>query len=229
MNITCFISHSWRNGEHDFAVKLADALESHGVTKAWIDGREIPGGGHIPDRIIMGVQTSNVFLFVMSPNAVASEWCRLELKEAIEQRSETGIQIIPILLKTCSIPKELKNLLHIDFRVEARFDEALEKLLTSIKDSYRIRATVLELLDSDSWTRFEAAQKLTSLKNRFTVPILARYLEIDPDPTVRYWLAYALGQIGGEEARAALHRAEEHETDEFARLGIVEGLQGADF
>ena len=228
MNITCFISHSWRNGEHDFAVKLADALESHSVTKAWIDGREIPGGGHIPDRIIMGVQASDVFLFIMSPNAIASQWCRLELKEAIEQRSEAGMQIIPILLKTCSIPKELKDLLHLDFRDDVRFEEALEKLLISIRDAYRVRATVLELLDNDAWTRFESAQKLAKLKNRFTVPILIRYLGIDPDPTVRYWLAYALGQIGGEEARAALRRAEEHETNGFARLGIIEGLQVAD-
>jgi len=89
IDIKCFISHSWRNGEHDFAIKLADALQLHGIEKAWLDEREIPGGGHIGDRVIRGIQACDVFLFVMSPNAVASPWCCLELEEALKQRSES--------------------------------------------------------------------------------------------------------------------------------------------
>lgn len=229
MNIKCFISHSWRNGEHDFATKLADALQLYGIEKAWLDEREIPGGGHIGDRLMRGVQTCDVFLFIMSPNAVTSPWCCLELEEALKQRSETGIQIVPLLLKDCSIPKELKDLLYIDFRDEAQFEKTLEKLLTSIKEAYFIRATVVEVLDGDNESRCDAAQKLVVLKNRFTVPILARRLDskIEPDPTVRYWLAYALGQIGGKKACSALRTAEAHETDLFAKRGIAEGLQVA--
>jgi len=225
MNITCFVSHSWRNGEHDFAIKLADALQLHGIEKTWLDEREIPGGGHIKDRVIRGVQSCDVFLFIMSPNAVTSEWCQLELEEALEQRSEIGIQIIPILLKDCSIPEKLNNLLYVDFREETRFDESLEKLLVSIEDACLIRATVVEVLDEDPWTRSKAAQKLVGLKNRFTVPILARRLLVEPDPTVRYWLAHALGQIGGEEAYIALQKAEAQETNPFAKQGVTAGLR----
>lgn len=229
VNVKCFISHSWRNGEHDFAIKLADGLQLHGIKKAWLDDREIPGGGHLKDQVTVGVQTCDVFLFVMSPNVVTSKWCRLELEEALRQRSEAGIQIIPLLLKDCSIPEELKDLLYIDFRDEMRFENTLRKLVTSIKEAYFIRATVVEVLDGDHSTRFEAAQKLTVLKNRFTVPILARRLDpkIEPDPTVRYWLAYALGQIGSEEACAALRTAETRETDLFAKQGITKGLRAA--
>jgi hypothetical protein len=229
MNIKCFISHSWRDGEHDFAIKLADALQLHGIEKAWLDEREIPGGGHIEDRVMRGVQACDVFLFVMSPNAVASPWCCLELEEALKQRSESGIQIVPLLLKNCSVPEELKDILYIDFRDETRFEEVLEKLRTSIQEAYRVRATVVEVLDSDNESRYDAAQKLAVLKNRFTVPILARRLDPknEPDPTVRYWLAYALGQIGGEGACTALRTAEAQEINLFAKRGIVEGLQAA--
>jgi hypothetical protein len=225
MNITCFISHSWRGGEHDFAVMLADALESHGIEKVWVDEREIPGGGYIGDAVVKGVQTCDVFLFVMSPNAVNSSWCRRELDEALRQRSETGIQIIPVLLQDCSIPEELGSLLYVDFRDEKQFEQALKRLLTGIKRAYLVRAIVLKALDVDPGTRFEAAQELAALKDRFTVPILTRRLKTEPDPTVRYWLAYALGQIGGEEACTALKTARVRETDEFAKQGIIEGLQ----
>lgn len=236
MNITCFISHSWLDGGHDFALKLADALESHGVGKvwidAWIDERKMLGGGHLGDQMTRGVQACDVFLFFMSPAAVASEDCKHELEEALRQRSETGMQIIPLLVRDLeegSIPEELKGLLYIDFRDKERFNEALEKLLTSIEEAYSIRAAVLGVLDSDSETRFVAAQRLAVLKNRFSVPILARRLDpkIEPDPTVRHWLAYALGRIGGDEACAALRMAEARETDLFARRGIAEGLRAA--
>jgi HEAT repeat protein len=229
VDVKCFISHSWRNGEHDFAVKLANALESRGIKKAWVDEREIPGGGYISDQIKEGIQTIDLFLFVMSPTAVASKWCNLELSEALKQRSENGIQIVPLLLKDCAVPEELDGLLYVDFRDAAKFEEALEKLLASVREAYSIRAAVVEVFDSDHEIRFEAAQKLSILKNRFTVPILARRLDpkIEPDPTVRYWLAYALGQIGGEEACAALRIANDRETDLFAREGIAEALQVA--
>ena len=228
IDIRCFISHSWRNSEHDFAIKLADTLQLHGIEKAWVDEREIRAGEYIEDRIREEIRSSDVFIFVMSPNAVTSEWCCLELDEAHRQRSEIGIQIIPLLLKDlrgCSTPERLEGLLYTDFRNEARFEKALQKLLAGIQKAYLIRATVREVLSGDNESRYAAAQKLMVLKNRFTVPILARRLEVEPDPTVRYWLAYALGQIGGEEACAMLKTAEARETDLFAKQGVIEGLQ----
>lgn len=230
MNITCFLSHSWQNGQHDFALKLADALESHGIKNAWIDEREIPGGGHIEDRIRRGVQDCDVFLFLISPASLTSKWCNLELQEAFRQRFETGIQIIPILLRDltgCSIPEMLQDLLYIDFRNKSEFDKSSQRLLTSIKKVYLVRATVLEILEGDNHTRLEAAQKLALLKDRFTVPILSRHLDpkTEPDPTVRHWLAQALGQIGGEEACAALRAAALGETHPFAKRGIDQALK----
>jgi hypothetical protein len=230
MSITCFISHAWADGEHDFALSLADALQAHGIERAWIDEREIPGGGHIGDRIAAGIRSCDVFLFVMSPNALASRWCRIELQEALVQRSENGIQIIPLLLKDCSIPSELESLLYIDLRNVMKFQKALDKLLVSIREAYLIRVTVQQVLGSDSDTRSEAAQRLFTLKNRFTVPILSRRLDphVEYDPVVRRWLAEALGQIGGEEACAALRKAQAKETHPFVRLGIVKSLHNAE-
>jgi len=232
MNIECFVSHSWHFGEHHFAVKLANALRLRGID-TWLDEKKIPGGGHVRDRVMRGVQICDVFLFVMSPAAVISPWCRLELEEALKQRSEIGIQIVPLRLKKWLIPKTLRDLLYIDFRDDMQFEELMEKLLTSIKEAHIVRVAVREVLEGDDETRYNAAQKLAALKNRFTVPIMARRLigdpitPIEPDPTIRYWLAYALGQIGGEEACAALQKAEAQDTNPWTQQGISEGFQAA--
>lgn len=59
------------------------------------------------------------------------------------------------------------------------------------------------------------------------VPALSRALEQDPDPVVRGHAAWALGRIGGREARAALAHALSHETSgevvSEARAALTEG------
>ena len=84
-----------------------------------------------------------------------------------------------------------------------------------------------KVADDAAGVRYEAAQKLATLKDRSTVPILVHRLEVEPDPTVRYWLAYALGQIGDEDACIALRAAYVRELDPWTKDGIAEGLQAA--
>jgi hypothetical protein len=108
----------------------------------------------------------------------------------------------------------------------------IHSYVQDVLDSLRVGAIVEELLDEDPAKRTTAAQSLLALKNSFTVPILARRLMtepelLEPDPTVRYWLACALGEIGGEEACTALRRAKAQETNIWALKGIEEGLRAA--
>jgi len=59
---------------------------------------------------------------------------------------------------------------------------------------------------------------------REAVPALVRSLLEDGSPLVRGHAAWALGQIGGEEAEAALERAHREETDEECREEIEHAL-----
>lgn len=222
-----FISHAWSEGGHKFAIRLAKALRANGLD-VWLDEQQILPAQHVKQRMRTGViHECDAFLFVLSPGSLESEACAIELKEALKRRDESGLQIIPILFKDCEIPSELKELRYVDFRDQARFDEYLEQLLPGIRAASRVRALVAVLIDGDPDSRAEAAQHLAKLRNRFVVPILARRLHVDsdPDPTVRFWLAYALGQIGGEEACAALRAAHEKETNPHTRLGIEDALK----
>jgi HEAT repeat protein/CHAT domain-containing protein len=90
-------------------------------------------------------------------------------------------------------------------------------------------ASSLEILaklgQGGSERRGEAARQLGYLKEPVAIPILERQWLLEPDPTVRYWLAIALGEIGGREAACALLRLRTDEQDLFALLGIEEALK----
>jgi len=56
------------------------------------------------------------------------------------------------------------------------------------------------------------------------VPILEKRWRSEDDPTVRYWLAVALGWIGGRRAVQVLRRLEPIEPEPFVQSGIDEAL-----
>lgn len=79
--LSCFISHTWREGEHHFAMRLSEALEQRKI-KVWIDEKYIIPGTHIKERIRKGVNhDSDAFLFA------ASEVCSLYPKYNLQGRA----------------------------------------------------------------------------------------------------------------------------------------------
>jgi HEAT repeats len=79
--------------------------------------------------------------------------------------------------------------------------------------------------DGGAEKRSGAARQLGYLKDAAAVPILAARWPLEPDPTVRYWLAIALGWIGGDAAADVLARLRQEEEDRFALKGIDEALK----
>lgn len=59
----------------------------------WIDWEDIPDGVNWEKELSRGIAQSDVFLFLLTPNSAASEWCDKELKIA----SAWGKRIIPVL------------------------------------------------------------------------------------------------------------------------------------
>lgn len=221
---SCFISHTWREGEHHFAMRLAEVLERKKI-KVWVDEEQIPPGTHIKEAIRKGVNhDSDTFLFVMSPEALKSDMCRYELNLALNQMEEYGKPIIPVLFEECEIPDFLRNICYADFRNSLYFDAALERLVKGIKRSAGIRQICVELSHPDPEKRIEISEKLRGLKNPLALgPLKNRLLSEEFDPTVKYWLAIAIGEIGSGKAVEILGKAM-GETDCFARLGVIEAM-----
>jgi epoxyqueuosine reductase len=85
--------------------------------------------------------------------------------------------------------------------------------------------------NASSWRGKKPIQRnaiiaLGNFKDRSAVPLLAELLLNDPRPVIRGTAAWALGQIGGEEARGALLQARDAENDGEAREEILRALGG---
>ncbi|KXK11786.1 MAG: TIR domain protein [Chloroflexi bacterium OLB14] len=87
---TVFISYSRKNKA--FVRKLDAALEEQGIN-AWVDWEGIPLSTDWMVEIAKGIVAADAFLFVISPDALDSEYCLKELELAISENKK----IIPIV------------------------------------------------------------------------------------------------------------------------------------
>ena len=74
-----FISYS--RADSDFARKLNDALQLQGKT-TWFDQESITSGADFQQEIYRGIESSDNFIFVISPEAIKSPYCSDEVEYA---------------------------------------------------------------------------------------------------------------------------------------------------
>lgn len=78
-SIEVFVSYS--RADSDFARKLNEALQAQGKT-TWFDQESIASGSDFQQEIYRGIENSDNFLFVISPNSVNSPYCADEVEYA---------------------------------------------------------------------------------------------------------------------------------------------------
>ncbi|MDJ0509157.1 MAG: TIR domain-containing protein [Crocosphaera sp.] len=86
-----FISYG-RADSKDFAIKLHQRLESQGY-RVWLDQNDIPFGVDFPEEIKQGIAKSQNFLFIISPHAIHSPYCKEEVDYAVQYNK----RILPLL------------------------------------------------------------------------------------------------------------------------------------
>ncbi len=98
-----FVSYSHKDDSHRTKLESAIALllNNDGVQK-WSDQHILPGQD-LPAEIREHMDSSNVFLFLLSPDFIASEYCRKEWEYAAKLEAE-GKKIfrVPIILRPCA-------------------------------------------------------------------------------------------------------------------------------
>jgi len=92
-----FVSYSRRDG--DFVRRLVEALGERGK-EAWVDVEGIRDAEVFPERLRSAIEESDGFLFVISPESVASDYCEAEVEHALELNK----RIVPLLLR--QVPDE---------------------------------------------------------------------------------------------------------------------------
>jgi hypothetical protein len=128
-----FISYSRK--DTDFARKLADGFAAQNM-EAWIDWQDIPPTVDWMKEIEKGIEESDNFVFIISPDSILSNVCADELAHAIKN----GKRIIPVVAREIDMKEAPPTLTHLNFiffsRPQDKFEEAFDKLLTAIHTDY---------------------------------------------------------------------------------------------
>ncbi len=100
---SAFISYSRRN--LSFARKLYHRLETENWD-TWFDQEDIPAAVDFQQEIEEGIRCTDNFIFIISPDSVASQYCRMEIEIAVRYHK----RIIPLLHKDLETDKDWSSL-----------------------------------------------------------------------------------------------------------------------
>ncbi|HEY9597171.1 MAG TPA: TIR domain-containing protein [Cyanophyceae cyanobacterium] len=129
-----FISYSRRDSE--FVSKLVDGLKTAGIDP-WIDMEDLKPGVKWNKEILISVQTCHNFVFVISPDAIASPYCTDELNHALMHNK----RLIPLMFldEVEGIPESLAERNWIFFKKKGEpitpksFSEGMARLIEAIE------------------------------------------------------------------------------------------------
>ncbi len=119
--------------------EIQKSLTRRNIT-TWTNKGDIHTGEIYGRAINAGIEQADNFIFLISPQSIASKYCMLELEHAANYHK----RIIPIYLRTIpneDFPKILQPLQYIDFRKafadEAVYQKSMEQLLVEINKEKR--------------------------------------------------------------------------------------------
>jgi outer membrane protein assembly factor BamB len=135
-----FISHSSKDAT--FALKLVQDLRKvlSNESLVWLDLGELRGGNKWWRMIVEEISSRNIFIVILSPDAVRSKWIDDEIDLAWSRKNATGVgmQIIPVLYRDCQVRDDLKILQMVSFKAPKPYDVAFDELLTAISPPMRV-------------------------------------------------------------------------------------------
>lgn len=124
-----FVSYSRKDSTA--ARKLIEAFKTQIGHEVWVDWESIPPAVDWLEQIFRGIETSDAFIFMISPDSVVSEVCNVELGRAALNNK----RIIPIVLRDVASKdtNEIIRKLNWTFiRKTDDFEEGLAKIKTAI-------------------------------------------------------------------------------------------------
>lgn len=100
-----FISYSHKDGPMlEILHKHLAQLKRDGVISTWTD-EVIPAGSRFEQQISSALNNSNLFLALLSPDYIASNYCyEKEFQYALQKEEKGEIVIVPIILEPCDWP-----------------------------------------------------------------------------------------------------------------------------
>jgi WD40 repeat protein len=124
-----FVSYSRKDAVT--AHKLIEAFKSI-QQDVWVDWESIPPAVDWLEQIFRGIEASDAFIFLISPDSIASEVCKVEITRAAINNK----RIIPIVLRDVDpkiTPDNIRKLNWTFIRETDNFEEGLAKVKTAIE------------------------------------------------------------------------------------------------
>jgi len=130
-----FISHSSK--DKPFARLLAMDLAAKGH-RPWLDEWKILAGESIPSALSDGLERCDFVVVVLSEHAIESNWVEREWQAKYWDEVNSGkLQVIPALLRLCTVPSLLRSKKYADFTND--YNQGLEAILLAIARQHRRR------------------------------------------------------------------------------------------
>lgn len=132
-----FLSHA--NQDAGFAQQLADDLRRHEYD-VWMAPNSIEPGEKWVEAIERGLETSGIFLLVMTPTAAKSKWVKDESNYAIELENQGEVRFITLDVAEGKMPPMWRLRQNIPFRQD--YDDGLSQLLKALQPTKSNRAAM---------------------------------------------------------------------------------------
>ncbi|HLX41617.1 MAG TPA: toll/interleukin-1 receptor domain-containing protein, partial [Ktedonobacteraceae bacterium] len=123
-----FVSHSHLDNE--FVMKLAQDL-LHTLTEddaVFYDVIGLHGGDSWWDKIVEELTTRDVFLLILSPDAMNAEWVRREKNIALNRKK----RILPVLYRECTVWPDIETYQIISFLPPKSYETAFQEILVAL-------------------------------------------------------------------------------------------------
>jgi WD40 repeat protein len=123
-----FISYSRK--DKAFATRLHEALQAR-QREAWVDLEDIPPTAEWREKIHAGIEGARAFVFILSPDSMASPECRMEVDHAAAIHK----RLIPVVCREVdpqAAPEALGKLNWIFLREQDDFAKGIDTLLTAV-------------------------------------------------------------------------------------------------
>ena len=177
-----FISYSRK--DKDFVRRLSAALAAQ-EREAWVDWKDIPLTAEWQQEILTNIEAAETFIFVISPESVASFNCRKEIDHAAANNK----RIVPILYRSVpddDVPETIARFQRMDLSEELFFDPGFAALIKALDtDLDWVRAHTRLLTRTKEWER-QARDRSFLLRGkdlREAEHWVSRNAEHEPKPT----------------------------------------------
>ncbi|MEL6763291.1 MAG: TIR domain-containing protein, partial [Cyanobacteria bacterium J06607_6] len=166
-SLDVFISYS--RVDSDFARKLNDRLQMQGKL-TWFDQESIASGADFQQEIYRGIETSDHFLFILSPEAVNSPYCADEVEYA-HKLNKRVVTVRHRPVDAADLHPVLATVQWIDFRqgagdFNANFKELLRTLET---DRAHLEAHTRLMVKALEWDKKQRRSDLLLRGDEFVI------------------------------------------------------------